>query len=274
MTAALRGHTKSVELLVTRLHNGAECFSLLASTSDVLTEALKLAAEHGHSDVLSFLLSLAHNGMPLEEDASGAMSCDGTPPRLLIDVNATHVYSLGRTSLHMASGSGSDAVVGILLQFPHIDVNVGACFGDTALHFAADSGSSHIVRMLLGMPGIEVDAVDFFGRTPLHNAANRGDVESVRALCEALRARGKPILVAGTTTPLHLAASVGHTRVVEAMLGMPTVDARVKDRRGRTFVEVAENDDKRAELKMLFKPNRRNRIKAAVRRLLRRILMR
>ena len=52
-------------------------------------------------------------------------------------------------------------------------------------------------------------------------------------------------------TPLHLAASAGHTDCVEELLNYPRTDMRVTDIVGRTPLETAEQNFKNNVAKLL-----------------------
>lgn len=113
--------------------------------------ALHLAAEHGHGDVVRVLLNAA--------------------PRIDVDVCM---------ALHHAARGGHAEVVGMLLAVPGIDINATTDRGSfTALHFAAHEGHTEVVGMLLAMPGADVNAAGSNGYTAIQFAALEGHTEVV-----------------------------------------------------------------------------------------------
>lgn len=55
--------------------------------------------------------------------------------------------------------------------------------GDTALHWAAYKGFEEMVGMLMHFVPLQINLEDFYGQTPLHLAALRGNKDVVRYLC-------------------------------------------------------------------------------------------
>ena len=153
---------------------------------------LHLAAEHGHTDVVGFLLAdgadvtaatrygrtalhwAARNG---HTDATDALVRYGA------DVNAQGLVSR-ITPIHWASAKGHRDVVGLLLA-NGADVNAGTRNGMTPLHFAAERDHTDVVVILL-QHGANLRLTDVSGKTPLGVALREGNTE----VAELLRKQG------------------------------------------------------------------------------------
>lgn len=153
----------------------------------------------------------------------------------------------------------------------------------TLLHFAAESGNAEIARALIKM-GAEVDARDGEEDTPLHLAL-RNEREKVAlillkagATCEGTSSRGwsvlqeiaanpfsprlvRAALKAGakvnafdhwqSSTPLHTAAYMGHTRTAELFIAAgANLEAKTDD--GVTPLHLAASFDMQAMTKRLI----------------------
>ena len=97
---------------------------------------------------------------------------------------------------------------------------------------------AHLVEVLISK-GVDVKARDTAGSTPLHDAAAAGH----REVAELLIAKGADINAKTTnedvTTPLHSAAFAGHKEMVELLIARGA-DANIRDYRGRTALDLAE----------------------------------
>jgi ankyrin repeat protein len=120
--------------------------------------------------------------------------------------------------------------------------------GNTALHaatFAAvwrtakDDGGLAVVRTLLEFGGGDVDTVNTGGFTALHVAASIGHAGLVQALAGAGAAMDLQVHNGGLTA-LHLAAKEGHLEVVRAILASGA-DPDAKDDDGATPLVIAAN---------------------------------
>jgi ankyrin repeat protein len=147
--AAMQGDVATVRRLITQGVN------VNAAQGDGMT-ALHWAAEHGDS-VMANLLLRAH-------------------------ANVKAVTRIGNyTPLHIASKSGSGAVVRALLKAGS-DPNVLTTSGATALHFAAASGSVDAVNALLDKKADPNVRESEWGQTPLIFAAAEDRADVIRAL--------------------------------------------------------------------------------------------
>ena len=103
-------------------------------------------------------------------------------------------------------------VVGNLI-YRGMDPNTPTETGEPALVFAVRSGASKTVAFLLKQPGIQVDATNTADETALMLAANANDLVSANLLIEAGASVNRP-----NWTPLHYAASKGHTAMMRLLI--------------------------------------------------------
>jgi len=104
------------------------------------------------------------------------------------------------------------SVVGNLI-YRGMDPNTPTEKGEPALVFAIRSGAPKTVGFLLKQPGIQIDATNAADETALMLAANANDLVSVNLLIEAGASVNRP-----NWTPLHYAASKGHTAMMRLLI--------------------------------------------------------
>ena len=103
-------------------------------------------------------------------------------------------------------------VVGNLI-YRGMDPNTPTEKGEPALVFAVRSGAPKTVAYLLKQPGIQIDATNMADETALMLAANANDLASANLLIEAGASVNRP-----NWTPLHYAASKGHTAMIRLLI--------------------------------------------------------
>ena len=185
---------------------------LLASSSDAVAAknasrctALHIAAEHGHTDIVTRLLEVG-----------------GSLTLLMLD-------SDGLAAAHYAISGGHGDCLRVLLQADPNPLARVDRDGDGLLSHAVRFGATACVRLLLERFGSDPCEVNREGRTPLHCAAKRGLVEIVQILLDA---GADPTAVDGKgDTPLSDAVSMCDSREddMAAMTSTETIN----------FVEVA-----------------------------------
>ncbi len=104
------------------------------------------------------------------------------------------------------------SVVGNLI-YRGMDPNTPTEKGEPALVFAIRSGAPKTVGFLLKQPRIQIDATNAADETALMLAANANDLVSANLLIEAGASVNRP-----NWTPLHYAASKGHTAMMRLLI--------------------------------------------------------
>ena len=200
-----------------------EAFLLNASIDLRSDEILEYAAEledsallecllqHGNHTFSSFSQRLFHQAASHGDLKIAKLALD-----VGIDVNGKDPSS-GLTALSNASQKGYIDTVRFLLER---GARVSA-YGEVALHRAVENGDLSIIDLLLRY-GAPVNAYDGAGETALHKAAILGDPKVVRRLMQggaiAKRvAKPRDGYRTKTDTPIHLAASLGHTELLELL---------------------------------------------------------
>jgi ankyrin repeat protein len=104
------------------------------------------------------------------------------------------------------------SVVGSLIK-RGMDPNTPTEKSEPALVFAIRSGAQKTVAYLIKQPGIQIDASNTADETALMLAANSNDLASAKLLIEAGASVNRP-----NWTPLHYAASKGHTAMMRVLI--------------------------------------------------------
>lgn len=158
-------------------------------------------------------------------------------PELLKKFDIDDTDSGGWTLLHIASSTGSVAIIDLLEPFePDVDIQTAA--GQTALHFAVSKGNIDVVRKLITSPfNASVRIKDKRGQVPLHRAAAIGSLPITKALVE----EGKsPINTSDFTgwTPLYHALAEGHGDVAVYLINHGA-DLEREDSEGKNPLDVS-----------------------------------
>jgi len=165
------------------------------------TTPLQLAARHGHSECVQYMISNTCN------------------------VNAAN--ESGLTPLHLAAQEGHSMICELLLQAGSVVDAEGSVKNRTALHLSAANGHREVCTALL-LFRAAVDSQDKDGESALHNAARFGD----RELCEAILSFGANVGLADNDgwSALHEAARWGDGGLVDSLLQRGAdVNARSND---------------------------------------------
>jgi ankyrin repeat protein len=176
--------------------------------------------------------------------------------------------SFGMTALHHAARAGhTEACVFLLslntaMRLPRAPLESETNAEERPLHLAASGGHAATVRALL-QQGAHPVKTNYLGQTALHLAVGGGDTpEALATVAELVKPEWRVDLSAAAAdgfTPLHVAASAGHTKMVELLIkarnvrrtgGGRSVELEAKERKGRTPADLAraEGFDDVAEL--------------------------
>ncbi|KAH9560922.1 hypothetical protein CY35_06G133900 [Sphagnum magellanicum] len=180
--------------------------------------------------------------------SAGALSAIILSQRTDIDWNPTH--NAGGTPLHLHSRVTAVDTIFELIKVKSVQLLARSIDGFTALHELAEQESPFpawfvnrptpersckVIDVLFAELEVRghnlvtfVNATDVLDRTALHYIAEEGSVEMLKHLLERCPTG---MSVTGVDchgfTPIHLAVRRGHTRVVELLLTVPSMDANV-----------------------------------------------
>jgi ankyrin repeat protein len=198
--------------------------------------------------------------------ADAAMRGDAAAVRKLVeqraDVNVAQ--GDGMTALHWAAEHGDLAMTDVLLR-AHAKLTAVTRIGNyTPLHIASKSGSGAVVNALL-KAGADANVTNISGATALHFAAEAGSVEAVTALADHkadLNARESE----WGQTPLMFAAAANRGAVITVLLKRgadPAIRTKMINLTEQAAQDQAANR-KRAEVMLSLLPaSVRDSIKAA-----------
>nr|WP_255581766.1 ankyrin repeat domain-containing protein [Cupriavidus sp. AU9028] len=148
------------------------------------------------------------------------------------DPNATDRH--GSPLLVAALREGSLKAARALVTAPNIDFDKQNAAGETALMLACLQGQMDLVRIMVEQRKVEVNKT---GWTPLHYAATNGHTEIVRLLLDhsAYVDAESP----NGTTPLMMAARGGHAETIKLLLD-EGADMRIRNQQGMTVIDFAQ----------------------------------
>ncbi|CAO2837046.1 unnamed protein product [Amaranthus hypochondriacus] len=241
LNAALTGNLDFFKIIAAKLDDGKGLSKTVAEVKDANDRtALHFAAREGQLEVCKYLL----------ED-------------LKLDVNVKDAE--GETPLIHAARQGHNATVKYLLEHG-ADSSIASDLGATALHHAAGIGNVELIRLLLSK-GALVDSQSDSG-TPLIWAAGHGQTDAVEVLLEhhanpnsetdenitpllsavaagslaclekLIQAGANVNIIAGGTTPLHIAADIGSSDLINCLL-KAGADPNSTDEDGHKPIQVA-----------------------------------
>jgi len=169
-------------------------------------------------------------------------------------INATD--NMGRTALAWAAVGGHEDVVRILLQ--HKDAKADTTdieYGRTPLSWAAENGHEGVVNLLLEREDVNPNTVDpGFGRTPLLWAAKNGHEGVVKWLLEREDTNPNTVDTEYGQTPLLWAAEGGYCGVVKLLLKRDDVNPDISDVSGETALELAASRGHTSVVELLSPP--------------------
>lgn len=147
--------------------------------------------------------------------------------------------AFGLTALHHAAQAGLTEVVGFLLDLtrslhmPRAPLEAETNAEERALHLAAAGGHAACVRCLL-QHNANPAHTNYMQQSALHLAVLGGDTKAALATTRELAAREWRLDLNPKTrdgsTPLHLAAAAGHTKMIAQLLAAPNVGRRDGER--------------------------------------------
>eukprot|EP00111_Clytia_hemisphaerica_P009505 TCONS_00027873-protein len=221
------GHLELVELL---LEEGA---SVQEEDKEGYTP-MHLAAKFGHTPIIEVLkskislsvvsakngLSPIHSAAEFDQEAVLALLLLKIPSHALSECPTNknpEETEHGLTPLHLASYQGNEGIVRKLIQTEECVLDQKTSNdGLTALHCAIKEGRTEVASLLLSRSADLISLTDANGRSPLHIAASSGHVKLVQLLL------GQGALVddedKNNWTPLHHAANAGHLEVTQFLV--------------------------------------------------------
>ena len=161
-----------------------------------------------------------------------------------------HLYG-NQTLLNLAVRFGTTEAMKFLIDFG-ADVNQnGDDNGNPLIYYAVHGCKSEVVKTLIDA-GADPTARDCAGGTPLHIAVFRNLPEIVKILVEA----GEDVnVVAGGNTPLHLATWCSTRTEIMKILIDSGADLMARDGCGKTPLDLADTDEKKAILREAMSNN-------------------
>lgn len=161
--------------------------------------------------------------------------------RLLLargDIQANIRDNEGQTALYNATRSNWTEGMRLLLAQEDIQVNIRDNKGSTALHAAVELWEGKALQLFLARDDLEVNATDDRGESALFGA-----VRNTYVAAELFLVRGDVdvnIRNKYGQTPLHIALSFAHLKVVRLLLKREDLEISVEDGEGERLVSLAE----------------------------------
>ncbi|KAI9315903.1 ankyrin repeat-containing domain protein [Dichotomocladium elegans] len=140
--------------------------------------------------------------------------------------------TLQKTALHTAAEHCHAAVVEFIVGYTEGALNLELdSQGATALHYAAQSGHADLVSFLIRSCHIPADQVDNRGEQPIHWASRAGCLEVVSLLVERFGVDCNAYVPKSVPTPLELAKSNKHKRVIDYLKGAGGLSSKKMDKK-------------------------------------------
>ena len=239
LVACENGNIAKVKVLV-------KAGTLVRATDYKKETCLTLAAHHGHTETVRYLVGLPevegrNNGMNKHTALHSALlEGHSDVVQVLIDAGADIEArnGLGRSPLLVASSEGKLSIIKML-----VEAGANACAtdneGNTCLTIAEKNGHTETVRYLAGLPEVDVNHAADENKTALHSAVHRGDTSAVHCLIDAgadIEAKDRM-----GRSPLHWACKDGDLGVVK-MLVKAGAEVCATDNEGNTCFTIAEKN--------------------------------
>ncbi|KAI9299936.1 ankyrin repeat-containing domain protein [Cunninghamella echinulata] len=137
-----------------------------------------------------------------------------------------------KTALHVAAEHCHAAVVEYIVQVTRGALNaIVDNQGATVLHYACASGHTDLVSLLARQCQIPVLQADYQEELPLHWAVRQGRLEVVTLLIERFGVDCNAYIPKKVPSPLDIAKSCGHKRLVDYLKGIGALSSKKLDRR-------------------------------------------
>uniref|UniRef100_A0A6I9QKT7 Serine/threonine-protein phosphatase 6 regulatory ankyrin repeat subunit C n=1 Tax=Elaeis guineensis var. tenera TaxID=51953 RepID=A0A6I9QKT7_ELAGV len=244
--------------------------SLLETSNTMLDTPLHHAARAGHDEIVSLIIQLAKEGCIEARRVLRATNMDkanalheatkhnhASVATTLIEEDAELASMLndaGMSPLYLAIVTGSLNVAKALLQSSSWEraspVSYAGPNKKTVLHAAVLLSPEIIPDMLKWKPML-TRCVDSSGRTPLHYAASDGHSATVKLLLEHDPSTAF-LLDADGLFPIHVAARMGNVSTVDQILQQCPKTSELLEREGKNFLHVAFKDRKLDAVKKII----------------------
>lgn len=201
-----------MEMVQAAQEHGRSANSVVLATEDMLEMTpLHLAAEHGHTALVKYIL--------------------GFKPDVNI-CDKTHT-----SALHLASINNHIEVMTDLIKHG-AKINCADDQGDTPLHWAATKGQVQAIELLLANKS-RLDCTNTAGWTPLHRAAYNGRTEA----CKVLLRQGASMqnITQDGNTAVHLAALTNQLGCLEVLL-QSGASTTIANKNGQVPLEMCISD--------------------------------
>jgi ankyrin repeat protein len=149
---------------------------------------------------------------------------------------------LKRFPIHYGVECDSVNVMKELLNWEDADINQLDLYGLAPLHLAVRSTVNHrtvVVESLLQAENIDVNIVSVRSSSDVQRLKMAGKNEAGLDLFFPFRPLEAPQESSTNLTPLHFAAKMGSTRIVDLLLGSPKIELNVRDSRHYTPLHFA-----------------------------------
>ncbi|XP_077989211.1 uncharacterized protein LOC144443555 isoform X1 [Glandiceps talaboti] len=232
---------------------------------------IHLAADHGRTEVVDYLMNAGADKMAYSRDGLTALhfAAKGGHQGVAILLIKANVEiddrdNEGKSPLHLAAEFGHAHTVETLIQ-SGADINAETSLvfiklvryrnpqkEMSPLHFAATNGHTAVVKVLI-LHGCDMDASNNQNNTSLHLASQANTSEVVQQLVDA--GCDVNVVNARNQTALHVATENALTNVVETLL-IGGINVHIRDKTGRTALDMAARGELITITDMIIKADR------------------